>query len=76
MHFSIRETLSFNLMYVAACYPVGTTISKTSSLFTALLHHYILYQSIYLLSRLSERLNRDHLTVLRLLSTNVSFLLV
>ena len=40
MHFLIRETLSFNLMYVAACYPVGTTISKTSSLFTALLQHY------------------------------------
>ena len=28
-------------MYVAACYPVGTTISKTSSLFTALLQHYV-----------------------------------
>ena len=28
-------------MYVAACYPVGTTISKTSSLFTALLQHYM-----------------------------------
>ena len=28
MYFLIRETLSFNLMYVAACYPVGTTISK------------------------------------------------
>ena len=40
MHFLIRETLSFNLMYVAACYPVETTISKTSSLFTALLQHY------------------------------------
>ena len=40
MHFLICETLSFNLMYVAACYPVGTTISKTSSLFTALLQHY------------------------------------
>ena len=40
MHFLIRETLSFNLMYVTACYPVGTTISKTSSLFTALLQHY------------------------------------
>ena len=40
MHFLIRETLSFHLMYVAACYPVGTTISKTSSLFTALLQHY------------------------------------
>ena len=36
----IWETLSFNLMYVAACYPVGTTISKTSSLFTALLQHF------------------------------------
>ena len=24
MHFLIWETLSFNLMYVAACYPVGT----------------------------------------------------
>ena len=33
MHFLIWETLSFNLMYVTACYPVGTTISKTSSLF-------------------------------------------
>ena len=43
MHFLIRETLSFNLMYVAACYPVGTTISKTSSLFTALLLHYVGY---------------------------------
>ena len=41
MHFLIWETLSFNLMYVAACYPVGTTISKTSSLYTALLQHYI-----------------------------------
>ena len=41
MHFLIWETLSFNLMYVSACYPVGTTISKTSSLFTALLQHYI-----------------------------------
>ena len=41
MHFLIRETLSFNLMNVAACYPVGTTISKTSSLFTALLQHYL-----------------------------------
>ena len=40
MLFLIRETHSFNLMYVAACYPVGTTISKTSSLFTALLQHY------------------------------------
>ena len=40
MHFLIRETLSFNLMYVTACYLVGTTISKTSSLFTALLQHY------------------------------------
>ena len=40
MHFLIRETLSFNLMYVTACYPVGTTISKTSSLFTALLQHF------------------------------------
>ena len=38
MQFLIRETLSFNLMYVAACYPVGTTISKTSSHYTALLH--------------------------------------
>ena len=41
MHFLICETLSFNLMYVTACYPVGTTISKTSSHFTALLQHYL-----------------------------------
>ena len=40
MHFLIRDTLSFNLMYVTACYPLGTTISKTSSLCTALLQHY------------------------------------
>ena len=67
MHFLIWETLSFNLMYVAACYPVGTTISKTSSLFTALLQHYdsdelycvtkeqphIAYQSLYLFIFLS-----------------------
>ena len=33
-------------MYVAACYPVGTTISKTSSLFTALLQHYELLYNI------------------------------
>ena len=41
MHILIWETLSFNLIYVTACYPVGTTISKTSSLFTALLQHYM-----------------------------------
>ena len=41
MHILIWETLSFNLMYVTACYPLGTTISKTSSLFTALLQHYL-----------------------------------
>ena len=40
MHSLIWETLSFSLMYVAACYPVGTTLSKTSPLFTALLQHY------------------------------------
>ena len=45
MHFLIQETLSFDLMYVAACYPVGTTISKTNPLFTALLQHY--YFSFY-----------------------------
>ena len=39
--FLIWETLSFNSIYVAACYPVGTVTSKTSSLFTALLQHYI-----------------------------------
>ena len=43
MHIFIRETLSFNLIYVTGCYPVGTTISKTSSLFTALLQHYKLF---------------------------------
>ena len=43
MHSLIWETLSFSLMYVAACYPVGTTLSKTSPLFTALLQHYICY---------------------------------
>ena len=46
MHFLMRETLSFNLMYVTACYPVGTTISKTSSLFTALLQQYRLDSQI------------------------------
>ena len=30
MHFLIQETLSLNLMYIAACYPVGTNISKTA----------------------------------------------
>ena len=45
MYFLIQEALSFNLMYVAACYPVGTAISKTSSLFTALLQHYVTLNS-------------------------------
>ena len=46
MHFLIRETLSFNLMYVTACYPVGTTISKTSSHFNALLQHYYYHDMV------------------------------
>ena len=55
MHFLIWETLSFNLMYVAACYPVGTTISKTSSLFTALLQHYRLsYCAVTKISRVYD----------------------
>ena len=54
MHFLIRETLRFNLMYVAACYPMGTTISKTSSLFTALLQHYKLYCIAYIHTRINK----------------------
>ena len=56
MHILIREILSFNLMYVTACYPVGTTISKTSSLFTALLQHYIAWHE-----RLSDAISNDNI---------------
>ena len=38
MHFLIRETLSFNLIYVAACYPVGTGMCHNM---VGLLQHYI-----------------------------------
>ena len=41
MHFLIWETLSFNLMYVAACYPVGTGMCHNM---VFLLQHYsVLY---------------------------------
>ena len=58
MHFLIRNTLSFNLMYVTACYPVGTTISKTSSLFTALMQHYNI-RALVLLNLLNSLRKRD-----------------
>ena len=38
MHFLIRETLSFNLIYVAACYLVGTGMCHNM---VGLLQHYI-----------------------------------
>ena len=38
MHFLIWETLSFNLMYVAACYLVGTGMCHNM---LGLLQHYI-----------------------------------
>ena len=38
MHFLIRETLSFNLVYVAACYLVGTGMCHNM---VGLLQHYI-----------------------------------
>ena len=37
MHFLIWETLSFNLIYVAACYPVGTGMCYNM---VSLLQHY------------------------------------
>ena len=37
MHFWIRETLSFNYIYVAACYPVGTGMCHNM---VGLLQHY------------------------------------
>ena len=44
MHFLIRETLSFNLIYVAACYLVGTGMCHNM---VGLLQHYLLnYQII------------------------------
>ena len=39
MHFLIRETLSFNLIYVAACYLVGTGMCHNM---VGLLQHYSL----------------------------------
>ena len=38
MHFLVRETLSFNLIYVAACYPVGTGMCHNM---VGLLQHYM-----------------------------------
>ena len=38
MHFFIRETLSFNLIYVAACYLMGTGMCHNM---VGLLQHYI-----------------------------------
>ena len=38
MHFLIQETLSFNLIYVAACYLVGTGMCHNM---VGLLQHYI-----------------------------------
>ena len=38
MHFLIRETISFNLIYVAACYPVGTGMCHNM---VGLLQHYL-----------------------------------
>ena len=38
MHFLIRETLSFNLIYVAACYLVGTGMCHNM---VGLLQHYV-----------------------------------
>ena len=40
MHFLIRETLSFNLIYVAACYLVGTGMCHNM---VGLLQHYTGY---------------------------------
>ena len=37
MHFLIQETLSFNLIYVAACYLVGTGMCHNR---VGLLQHY------------------------------------
>ena len=48
MHLLIRETLSFNLIYVAACYLVGTGICHNM---VGLLQHYIVY---FLLTRISQ----------------------
>ena len=46
MHFLIRETLSFNLIYVAACYLVGTGMCHNM---VGLLQHYFVsgMQSFY-----------------------------
>ena len=47
MHFLIWETLSFNLMYVAACYLVGTSMCHNT---VGLLQHYMVMagQSVHL----------------------------
>ena len=43
MHFLIWETLSFNLIYVAACYLVGTGMCHNM---VGLLQHYIMRQHL------------------------------
>ena len=49
MHFLIRETLSFNLIYVAACYLVGTGMCHNM---VGLLQHYNIILGIYILDTL------------------------
>ena len=43
MHFLIRETLSFNLIYVDACYLVGTGMCHNM---VGLLQHYIGFKQL------------------------------
>ena len=48
MHFLIWETLSFNLMYVAACYLVGTGMCHNM---VGLLQHYM-WLNLYSVKRM------------------------
>ena len=81
----ILETLRFNLMHVAACYPVRTTISKTSPLFfIALLQHYKCSEIAAALNDFSNRwCKREHvepdamkkwkINIFKIIDTRISF---
>ena len=55
MHFLIWETLSFNLIYVAACYLVGTGMCHNM---VGLLQHYI--NLVELMSQILHAKFQDH----------------
>ena len=69
MHFLIRETLSFNLIYVAACYLVGTGMCHNM---VGLLQHYRPrgYKTLFMLNSTEQEISTAHRTKI---TTNEDF---